>query len=292
MVARRDTMQGVLVLNMELPKQFDNITQRVIDDLKATLQKGSKVSMAAASFSIYAFEALQKELEKIDELRFIFTSPTFNKERSKKQKREFYIPKLYRERTLYGSDFEIKLRNNLTQRAIAKECADWIRRKVRFKTNVSQMNMPGFLNVKNGEGLFTYMPFNEFTTTELGCERGNNIFQLIQRMPSPISDAYLKNFNDFWQDKENFTDVTDAIIENIENVYRENAPDSSTSSRYIISSTSFFPTSAKMYCQTRQQVSSHRKYGTSSIISRRMPPLPSSINWRLTTAASLPTVSV
>lgn len=218
-------MLGVLVLNMELPKQFDNITERVIDDLKTALQKGSKVSMAAASFSIYAFEALQKELEKIDELRFIFTSPTFNKERSKKQKREFYIPKLNRERTLYGSDFEIKLRNNLTQRAIAKECADWIRRKVRFKTNVSQMNMQGFLNVRNEDGMFTYMPFNEFTTTELGCERGNNIFQLIQRMPSPMSDAYLKNFNDFWQDKENFTDVTDAIIENIENVYRENAPD-------------------------------------------------------------------
>lgn len=112
---------------MELPKQFDNITQRVIDDLKTTLQRGSKVSMAAASFSIYAFEALQKELEKIDELRFIFTSPTFNRERSTKQKREFYIPKLNRERTLYGSDFEIKLRNNLTQWAIAKECADWIR---------------------------------------------------------------------------------------------------------------------------------------------------------------------
>ncbi len=210
---------------MELPKQFDNIIQRVIDDLKATLKSGSRVSMAAASFSIYAFEALQAELEKVDELRFIFTSPTFNKETSKKQKREFYIPKLNRERTLYGSDFEIKLRNNLTQRAIAKECADWIRQKVRFKTNVSQMQMPGFLNVKTDGELMTYMPFNEFTTTELGCERGNNIFQLIQRLPSPISDAYLKNFNDFWQDKENFADVTEAIIENIENVYKENAPE-------------------------------------------------------------------
>ena len=155
---------------MELPKQFDNITAHVIDDLKVMLRQGSKVSMAAASFSIYAFEALQKELEKVDELRFIFTSPTFNKEQSKKQKREFYIPKLNRERTLYGSDFEIKLRNNLTQRAIAKECADWIRQKVRFMTNVSQMSMPGFLNVKNEEDLYTYMPFNEFTTTELGCE--------------------------------------------------------------------------------------------------------------------------
>ena len=210
---------------MELPKQFDNITSHVIDDLKVTLQKGSKVAMAAASFSIYAFEALQKELEKVEELRFIFTSPTFNKERAQKQKREFYIPKLNRERTLYGSDFEIKLRNNLTQRAIAKECANWIRQKVRFKTNVSQMNMPGFLNVKNDEDLYAYMPFNEFTTTELGCERGNNIFQLVQRLPSPISEAYLKNFNDFWEDHENFTDVTDAIIENIENVYRENSPD-------------------------------------------------------------------
>ena len=204
---------------------FDNITSRVIDDLRTTLRRGSKVSMAAASFSIYAFEALQKELEQVDELRFIFTSPTFNKEREKKQKREFYIPKLNRERTLYGSDFEIKLRNNLTQKAIAKECADWIRQKVRFKTNTSQMQMPGFLNVRSDENLFTFMPFNEFTTTELGCERGNNIFQLIQRLPSPVSDAYLKNFNDFWEDKENFTDVTEAIIENIENVYRENAPD-------------------------------------------------------------------
>ncbi|MBR7055278.1 MAG: DEAD/DEAH box helicase family protein [Prevotella sp.] len=220
---------------MEQFKQFNNITTRVIDDLKATLLRGSRVSMAAASFSIYAFEALQKELSQVSELRFIFTSPTFNKEQAKKQKREFYIPKLHRERTLYGSDFEIKLRNNLTQRAIAKECAEWIRRKVRFKTNVSQMNMPGFLNVENPRGrsaadvdqreLYTYMPFNEFTTTELGCERGNNIFQLIQRMPTPISDAYLENFNDFWNDKENFADVTEAVIENIENAYRENAPD-------------------------------------------------------------------
>ena len=86
---------------MELPKQFDNITQRVIDDLRETLRNGSKVSMAAASFSIYAFEALQRELEQVDELRFIFTSPTFNKERAKKQKREFYIPKLNRERTKF-----------------------------------------------------------------------------------------------------------------------------------------------------------------------------------------------
>ena len=212
-------------VNFGVVATFDNITSRVIDDLKAALRRGSKVSMAAASFSIYAFEALEKELKTIGELQFIFTSPTFSKEREKKQKREFYIPKLNRERTLYGSDFEIKLRNNLTQRAIAKECAAWIREKVRFKTNVSQQNMPGFLHVNNPDSQFVYMPFNEFTTTELGCERGNSMFQLIQRLPSPYSENYLKNFHDFWQDTAHFHDVTETVIENIENVYRENAPD-------------------------------------------------------------------
>lgn len=210
---------------MQLPIQFDNITSLVIDDLRDSLHPGAKVSMAAAAFSIYAFEALQKELEGLEELRFIFTSPTFNREGEKKQKREFYIPKLHRERTLYGSDFEIRLRNKLSQKAIAKECAAWIRQKARFKTNVSSKSMQGFLNLHNGSALFTYMPFNEFTTTELGCERGNNMFQLIQRLPSPSSNTYLSVFNDFWSDGENFADVTAAIIENIENVYRENSPD-------------------------------------------------------------------
>ena len=123
---------------MELIKVINNVSERVVDDLKTKLSKGSRVSIAAASFSIYAFEALKEELENVDELRFIFTSPTFIKDKVKKEKREFFIPKLNRERNLYGSDFEIKLRNKLEQKAIAKECANWIRRKVKFKSNVSQ----------------------------------------------------------------------------------------------------------------------------------------------------------
>ena len=81
---------------MQTPKQFNNITERVIDDLKASLTPKSRLSIAAASFSIYAFEALKDELKQIEELRFIFTAPTFNKDKERKQKREFYIPKLNR----------------------------------------------------------------------------------------------------------------------------------------------------------------------------------------------------
>jgi len=209
---------------MEQPKVINNISERVIDDLRTALSKGSTVSIAAASFSIYAFEALKAELEQVEELQFIFTSPTFIKDKVKKEKREFYIPKLHRERNLYGSEFEVKLRNQLEQKAIAKECADWIRRKVRFKTNASQEAMGGFLHVQN-ETPRTYVPFSEFTTTELGCERGNAVYSMVNVMPAPYADAYLKTFQEQWRNADKFKDVTQQVLAYIETVYQENAPE-------------------------------------------------------------------
>ena len=209
---------------MEMPKLINNINERVVDDLKSKLSTQSKVSIAAASFSIYAFEALKKELENIEELRFIFTSPTFVKDETKKEKREFFIPKLNRERNLYGSDFEIKLRNMLSQKAIAKECADWIRKKVLFKSNSSSENMGGFLNVTDTQN-HVYLPFNEFTTTELGCERGNNVYSMVNVLPSPSAEAYLNIFNEQWDNDEKFSDVTSTVLEYIETVYNENSPE-------------------------------------------------------------------
>ena len=111
---------------------------------------------------------LKKELKNVDELRFIFTSPTFIKEKAKREKREFYIPRQEREKNLFGSEFEVKLRNEMTQKAIAKECAEWIRKKAVFKSNVTNENMMGFINVDDKN----YMPLSGFTTVDLGCERG------------------------------------------------------------------------------------------------------------------------
>ena len=134
---------------------IDNITNTLKDDLQVTIKRGSKVSIAAACFSIYAYKELKKQLENIDELRFIFTSPTFTTEKTSKAQREFYIPRISRESSLYGTEFEVKLRNELTQKAIAKECADWIRRKVTFKSNVTQEQMVGFMAVDQT----AYMPY-------------------------------------------------------------------------------------------------------------------------------------
>ena len=84
-------------------KILDNINHTVREDLQDTMQKGSRVSIAAACFSIYAYQELKKQLEEISELRFIFTSPTFVQENTPKERREFYIPKLIRLSTAFCS---------------------------------------------------------------------------------------------------------------------------------------------------------------------------------------------
>ena len=127
---------------------IDNINKTMKDDLIKEIKKNSKISIASACFSIYAYQELKKQLDNIEQLRFIFTSPTFIKEKVEKEKREFYIPRLSREKSLYGTEFEVKLRNELTQKSIAKECAEWIKEKVIFKSNTTNENMAGFMNIE------------------------------------------------------------------------------------------------------------------------------------------------
>jgi hypothetical protein len=201
---------------------FNNTTKVVRDDLVKMIVKGSCVSIAAACFSIYAFQELKAQLKDIDELRFIFTSPTFVAEKTTKEKREFYIPRLHREKSLYGTEFEVKLRNELTQKAIAKECAAWIQKKAAFKSNITQDGMNNFINIETAVEQYTYMPVNSFTTVDLGCERGNNISNIVSRMESPASMAFIELFNSVWSDGTKLQDVTGEVIESISSVYQEN----------------------------------------------------------------------
>lgn len=206
-------------------KIFDNITEILRDDLKKTIKRGSKVSIAAACFSMYAYKELKKQLEQVDEFRFIFTSPTFVKERAEKQRREFYIPRLSRETSLYGTEFEIKLRNEMTQRAVARECAEWIKCKATFKSNVTGENMGGFMTVASPVEEVAYMPLNGFSTVDIGCERGNNSYNMVNQMEAPFSTQYMQLFETLWNDSEKMEDVTEIIISNISTAYNENTPE-------------------------------------------------------------------
>lgn len=210
---------------------IDNITMLLGDSLKKTLRPDAKLKVAASCFSIYAYEALKIELERIDELNFIFTSPTFIPDqitdKLRKEKREFYIPKLQRESSLYGSEFEIRLKNELTQRAIAKECADWIRRKVKFRSNRTHAHMQQFACVVDEPVNSVYLPLRGFTAVDLGYQRGDAVSNFVNKMDDPaFTTTYMHLFDQIWHDSEKVGDITEQVCDHIAAVYTENSPES------------------------------------------------------------------
>lgn len=174
---------------------IDNRAKLLGDDLKKEIKSGAKIKIVASYFSIYAFEALKDELLNIDELQFIFPNPTFVqqgvKDNNKKEAREYFIPKRMRENSLYGTEFEIRLRNQLTQKVIAKECAEWVRGKVKFKSNITDGGLQNFIYVENVGKKAIYFPIDGFTSVDLGYEKNNMIYQGIMKNEE---DSYARFF--------------------------------------------------------------------------------------------------
>jgi SNF2 family DNA or RNA helicase len=208
-------------------KLIDNVNHRLGDDLKESIKKGSKLSIAASSFSIYAYEALKKELDKIDELRFIFTSPTFIEENFKKEVPKFFIPHLFKEADLCGGEFELRLKNQLNQRAIARECSKWVKAKVVFKSNKQLgSHLPGMIHLENTNNeSIAYSNVSSFTTSDLGTTHKKGFPTLIQKTAFPDSQAYLDWFNQIWENEEDLKEVSQKVQEYFETAYKENSPE-------------------------------------------------------------------
>ena len=209
---------------------LDNINHLLGDDLKQTITPGSKLKIAASCFSIYAFEALKRELSRIDSLEFIFTSPTFvpNEvtDSVKKERREFYIPKAEREKGFFGTEFEIQLKNKLTQRAIARECSAWMRRNATFRSNRGKAPMQQFACVQSSESESVYLPLHGFTAVDLGYQRGDAVSNIVNKVDEPaITGVYLSLFDQIWRDPEKLEDVTERLCDHIASVYQENSPE-------------------------------------------------------------------
>lgn len=206
---------------------IDNKTALVKDDLVRTIHAGDRISVASSLFSMYAYRELREQLENIDAFRLIFTSKSFTSEKTPKEQREFYIPRLQREQGLYGTELEIKLRNELTQKAIAVACAEWIKRKgARFMSFESDAKIPSFLVTDGVGGAQGYMPFEEFSTTQLGVSNAAtpSYSSFVMKQDENQARGLLGMFDQAWDSGE-LQDVTQTVLDNIEQMYRENPPE-------------------------------------------------------------------
>jgi ERCC4-related helicase len=206
------------------PKIIDNKTQGfVYEELKDSIKKGSKLSVISAYFSIYAYDELKKELDKIDNMRFIYTKPSFIKSNKEKESREYYIDN----NSIFGNDFEIKLKNQLTQSSISKECAKWIKDRTDIKSlKIPNEAQPRMIVVDNGDD--SNISINgtvDFTSAGLGFSPSNRQDLNMCNYGQLVTQNSLLLFENLWNNDQLLEDVKDEVLKQMETMYKENSPD-------------------------------------------------------------------
>ncbi|ACB83959.1 helicase-related protein [Natranaerobius thermophilus] len=207
-------------------KMLDNKRNgKVGEELKKNIKKGSKLSVISAYFTIYAFKELYNELKKVDEMRFIFTEPSFTKDKQEEIKRQYFIDRST-ESKLSGNEFEIKKRNELNQAYIAKECAEWIKNKAEMKSlkekNPAHQRL---IFLENPDDNLSINGTVDFTADGLGFSTSNrnDMNTCINGQEETLH--FLQQFDELWNDESQVEDVKDKVLEQMQVIYKENTPE-------------------------------------------------------------------
>ena len=219
---------------------FDNINHFVYQCLIELLNDTSEIYILANSFSLNAYQAMQPYLDKVKSFNFLYSKPTFTTETedsiilsytniSAGKLREFFINKLEREHNLFGNDLEIKLHNTLNQKYRSKQCLDWINSKCTFKSMLQDVNVPGFILIKNAEHYFLITGITDFSAYDLGYQRANKpltfnqVYNQVHDLD--IINQVVRQFHNAWTNKQFSKDVTSQVINNFNIVYEETSPE-------------------------------------------------------------------
>ncbi|MDR3223836.1 MAG: DEAD/DEAH box helicase family protein [Methanobrevibacter sp.] len=208
---------------MKMPKTLDNKTMgSVYKELQENIENGTKLSVIAATFTLYAYEGLKEELKKIDNMRFIYKNSGVL-ENNNSEVREYYINNNKR---IYGNPFEIKLRNELTQSSIAKDCEEWIKEKLEiksFKNNGSNTNMICVENDEDDKNLAMNGGL-DFSANGLGLTPSDAKEGVQCIYGKKYCSDNLRIFDSIWND-DNLEDVKYEVINQIKVIYKENSPE-------------------------------------------------------------------
>ena len=210
---------------MEMQILDNKVQGRVIDKLRENIKFGTRLSIISAYFTIYAYEELRKELGKIEKLRLLFSEPTFVKNK-KDINREFKLSGSY-ERGLAGDRYEMKLKNELKQSEIAKECANWIREKVEVRAYDEEYPLPQkmYLMENKKDESACIFGSSDFTSSGLGLVPSKKLEANTYIKDSIYTQQLLNQFELYWNDKDKVKDVKTYLLKSLEEVYKENNPE-------------------------------------------------------------------
>lgn len=200
---------------------IDNKQYGLVGDvLKENLQEGSKLTIMAAHFTLYAFQELKDELSKLDEFRFLFTQPTFveNKYHQEQIKQN--------EQKLFGLDEEISYQMNLNQAYLAREFSKWLKKKGDVKSFISKsMNDSLYYVESQDEEDICLKGPSTFSATGLGYVNSESVM-LNQMIIDSKFNQQIKNQIDYiWNDEKVVKDVKADVLKKLETLYRDHSPE-------------------------------------------------------------------
>lgn len=206
-------MEGKLIDN----KQYG----RVGDVLKIHIKENSKLSIIASYFTLYAFDELKEELSKIDNLRFIYTEPTFVNNDNKNIMRKIKE----NENKLFGVEEELKDRCTLNQSYIARELAKWIKRKVEIKA-LKNTKMNGALcHIESDDKNVSITGATSLSCPSLGYINSTPMYLNIYTDDNELNSTLKSKFNEIWNNEDKLKDVKKDILNKISYLYKDNSPE-------------------------------------------------------------------
>ena len=190
---------------------------KVADFLQANISAGSVLSIVSAYFTIYAYEALADQLNPIDHLRFLFGEPRFINalDPSKTESKSFKI-----------EDQGLSLSQQLQQKEVARQCAEWIQQKVEIRS-VRQANLlhGKLYHINDGQHEHVIFGSSNFTQSGLGLAATSNI-ELNLIVDNERDQNDLKAwFDDLWNNDKLVEDVKAKVLLYLEQLYVDPAPE-------------------------------------------------------------------
>lgn len=137
------------------------------------------------------------------------------------------MEKTRRENAVAGTDIEIKLKNNLTQKNIALECSAWIRQKVEIRSLVKPDFLHGKAYIMQNPGGkdSAVVGSSNFTVSGLGLKGHSNMeLNIVSDEPENIKEL-LSWFDEIWDHPDMVEDVKEQVLENISHLFVENSPE-------------------------------------------------------------------
>ena len=187
---------------------------KVGDTLRDNLQSGSSLAIIAGLFSIYGFDVLKKELNRVDQVRLLFSKiqnvPGDN----------LPLP------GLNGDAFERRFKNQLNQHQIAKECADWLTKKAEIKrvNNPYSVNQNLFHVQKEQSSALAIQGSSNFTTSGLGFSESDKYDMNMCLTEAESTTALLEWFNGIWNDPGAVEDIKSLILTELNRLTENQSP--------------------------------------------------------------------